>query len=67
VVITHGVCYFSLIDFIHNGEHIMASKAELALDLKGIAYDAHNARESYLKGGPLEMADVHFLNDNLNT
>jgi hypothetical protein len=36
----------------------MTTKIEIALELKGIAYDAYNARESFLKGGPLQIADT---------
>ena len=35
----------------------MTTKIEIALELKGIAYDAYNARESFLKGGPLQIVD----------
>jgi len=35
----------------------MTTKIEIALELKGIAYDAFNAKESFLKGGPLQIAD----------
>ncbi|MFY9182962.1 MAG: hypothetical protein WBJ45_01435 [Limnohabitans sp.] len=36
----------------------MTSKIDLALELKGIAYDAYSSYESYKAGGPLKIAEV---------